>query len=155
MKPLLLAISLLTDVHRARIAESFDLLYVPDPRRARIRVGSTWRRRPCGAHDRLRRPDGAGDGRDAPTGAGVCTGAGFENIDRIHAQTRGIVVANGAGTNEDSVADHALALLLAAVRAILRNDRALPGRHLARYAAAAPRRLRTGGWGFWGWAPSA
>lgn len=124
MKPLLLAISLLTDVHRARIAESFDLLYVPDlagrasvlaARGADVRVVLTIGSVGLTAQE-----------MDAmPQLELVCAlGAGFENIDRIHAQTRGIVVANGAGTNEDSVADHALALLLAAVRAIPRNDRA-------------------------------
>src|SRR6266851_4554435 len=34
-------------------------------------------------------------------------GAGYENIARDAAQASGIVVVNGAGTNEDCVADHA------------------------------------------------
>ncbi len=51
-------------------------------------------------------------------------GAGYENIDVDHARARGIALANGAGTNEDCVADHALALLLSAVRAIPRLDKA-------------------------------
>src|ERR1700709_29595 len=45
-------------------------------------------------------------------------GAGYENIARDAAQARGIVVVNGAGTNDDCVADHAFALLLGVVRQI-------------------------------------
>jgi len=51
-------------------------------------------------------------------------GAGYENIAVEHARARGIALANGAGSNEDCVADHALALLLSAVRAIPRLDAA-------------------------------
>jgi lactate dehydrogenase-like 2-hydroxyacid dehydrogenase len=49
----------------------------------------------------------------------ICAlGAGFENIDLTAARQRGIVVANGAGTNDACVADHAMGLLLATVRGI-------------------------------------
>jgi len=51
-------------------------------------------------------------------------GAGYENIAVDHARARGVVLANGAGTNEDCVADHTLAMLLAVVRAVPRLDRA-------------------------------
>jgi lactate dehydrogenase-like 2-hydroxyacid dehydrogenase len=51
-------------------------------------------------------------------------GAGYENVDRDAARARGIVVVNGAGTNDDCVADHAFALLLGAVRQIPALDRA-------------------------------
>ncbi|AME23455.1 MULTISPECIES: 2-hydroxyacid dehydrogenase [Burkholderiaceae] len=51
-------------------------------------------------------------------------GAGYENVDRDAAKARGIVVVNGAGTNDDCVADHAFALLLGAVRQIPALDRA-------------------------------
>lgn len=51
-------------------------------------------------------------------------GAGHEAIDRVHAQRRGIAVVNGPGTNDDCVADHALALLLAALRRVPEMDRA-------------------------------
>ena len=55
----------------------------------------------------------------------VCAlGAGHENVALAHCRARGIVVANGTGTNDDSVADHAMALLLAALRAIPLQDRA-------------------------------
>jgi lactate dehydrogenase-like 2-hydroxyacid dehydrogenase len=49
----------------------------------------------------------------------ICAlGAGFENIDVAAARERGITVANGAGTNDACVADHAMGLLLATVRGI-------------------------------------
>lgn len=45
-------------------------------------------------------------------------GAGYENLDLAAARARGVALCNGAGTNDDCVADHALALLLASVRAL-------------------------------------
>lgn len=55
----------------------------------------------------------------------ICAlGAGHENIAVEHAHSRGIVVANGAGTNDDCVSDHAMALLLATVRRVPQFDRA-------------------------------
>ncbi len=45
-------------------------------------------------------------------------GVGYENIPLEHARRRGIALVNGAGTNAACVADHAFALLLAAVREI-------------------------------------
>jgi lactate dehydrogenase-like 2-hydroxyacid dehydrogenase len=51
-------------------------------------------------------------------------GAGYENLALDHARQRGIALANGAGTNDDCVADHALALLLATVRAVPQFDQA-------------------------------
>ncbi|RZL39979.1 MAG: 2-hydroxyacid dehydrogenase [Rubrivivax sp.] len=52
-------------------------------------------------------------------------GAGYENLDVAAAQARGVLVCNGAGTNDDCVADHALALLLASVRALPQQGVAL------------------------------
>ncbi|MEO6973921.1 MAG: 2-hydroxyacid dehydrogenase [Rhodoferax sp.] len=59
-----------------------------------------------------------------PALALVCAlGAGYEQIDVAAARSRGIVVANGAGTNDNCVADHAFGLLIAAVRGIVQLDR--------------------------------
>lgn len=124
MKPLLLALTALSEHHRARIAEYFELLYVPKAedraaalaaRAADIRAVLTIGTIGLTALE-----------MDAmPALEIVCAlGAGHENIDSAHARQRGIVVANGAGTNDDSVADHALGLLLAVVRAIPRNNAA-------------------------------
>jgi lactate dehydrogenase-like 2-hydroxyacid dehydrogenase len=52
-------------------------------------------------------------------------GAGYENLDVAAAKARGVLVCNGAGTNDDCVADHALALLLASVRALPQQGMAL------------------------------
>jgi len=52
-------------------------------------------------------------------------GAGHENLDVAAARARGILVCNGAGTNDDCVADHTLALLLASVRALPQQGAAL------------------------------
>ncbi|SCW68780.1 MULTISPECIES: 2-hydroxyacid dehydrogenase [unclassified Pseudomonas] len=53
----------------------------------------------------------------------ICViGAGYEQVDLQAARNRGIVVTNGAGVNASSVADHAMALLLALVRDIPRAD---------------------------------
>lgn len=53
----------------------------------------------------------------------ICvSGAGYEKVDVPAAQARGITVTNGAGVNASTVADHALALLLALVRDIPQAD---------------------------------
>ena len=55
----------------------------------------------------------------------VCAmGAGYENIDVAYAKAHGIAVGNGVGTNDDCVADHAMGLLIAAVRGIVKLDKA-------------------------------
>ncbi|BBP58958.1 2-hydroxyacid dehydrogenase [Pseudomonas sp. St316] len=56
----------------------------------------------------------------------ICViGAGYEQVDLQAARHRSIVVTNGAGVNASSVADHAMALLLALVRDIPHCDAAL------------------------------
>lgn len=53
----------------------------------------------------------------------ICViGAGYEQVDLLAAEARGIIVTNGAGVNAPSVADHAMALLLSAVRDIPHAD---------------------------------
>ena len=52
-----------------------------------------------------------------------CMGAGFERLPMEALRARGIVTANGAGTNDDCVADHALGLLIAIVRNMRVLDR--------------------------------
>lgn len=54
-----------------------------------------------------------------------CQGVGFEKVDLDAARSRGIMVTNGAGTNDTAVADHAMALLAALVRNIPYLDRAV------------------------------
>ncbi|OWQ44426.1 hydroxyacid dehydrogenase [Roseateles noduli] len=52
-------------------------------------------------------------------------GAGYEAIDLTAAKARGLTLWNGAGTNDSCVADHAMALLLASVRALPQQEQAL------------------------------
>jgi lactate dehydrogenase-like 2-hydroxyacid dehydrogenase len=53
----------------------------------------------------------------------ICViGAGYEQVDLLAAEARGITVTNGAGVNAPSVADHTMALLLSLVRDIPQAD---------------------------------
>nr|WP_314478316.1 2-hydroxyacid dehydrogenase [uncultured Pseudomonas sp.] len=53
----------------------------------------------------------------------ICViGAGYEQVDLQAARMRSITVTNGAGANADSVADHAMAMLLALLRNIPQAD---------------------------------
>lgn len=51
-------------------------------------------------------------------------GVGYEKVDIETARARGIALSNGAGSNAVCVADHAMALLLAAIRDVRRLDNA-------------------------------
>ena len=118
-----LAATLLTPQHQAQIAALYELVYAPTlaeraqalaeqgPRfQVVLTVGATG----LSAAEMAR----------MPALELVCAlGAGYENIDVAAARARGIVVANGAGTNEHCVADHTLGLLIGTVRGLHRLDR--------------------------------
>ena len=120
----LLVIHHLSSEHQAVLAERFDMTYAPDDAAARAAAiasrGSTFRAvLTIGVH-----------GVSAAEMAAMpalelicCLGAGYEMVDLPAARARGIVVANGQGTNDDCVADHAFGLLIAAVRGFHRLDR--------------------------------
>lgn len=56
----------------------------------------------------------------------ICSlGAGYEKVDLNAARARNITVTNGPGTNDASVADHAMALLMSVVRGIPQADAAV------------------------------
>jgi D-3-phosphoglycerate dehydrogenase / 2-oxoglutarate reductase len=122
--PVLLILNPMSDAHRRAVAAVYDVIYAPDAtqRAAAIardgaRIAAVLTIGSIGL--------GANEIDAMPRLSLVCAlGAGYENIAVAHAKSRGIVVANGAGTNDDCVADHAMALLLAAVRAIPQFDRA-------------------------------
>ncbi|WP_175780337.1 2-hydroxyacid dehydrogenase [Burkholderia cenocepacia] len=122
MKPeLLVLIALRGDAHR-EIAASFDVRYAPTPD-ARERViaehGGTIRAVLTNGSTGLT----AAEIDRLPQLTFVSAlGAGYEHIDVAHAKARGITVVTGAGTNDDCVADHAFALLLAAVRNVVQLD---------------------------------
>lgn len=52
----------------------------------------------------------------------ACSGIGVDNIDLGEARRRGIVVTNVSGVLEETVANHAIALLLAITRLIVNGD---------------------------------
>ncbi|AKM03171.1 2-hydroxyacid dehydrogenase [Burkholderia pyrrocinia] len=122
MKPeLLVLIALRGDAHR-EIAASFDVRYAPTAEareRAIAESGGTIRAVLTNGSTGL----AATDIDRLPQLTFVSAlGAGYEHIDVAHAKARGITVVTGAGTNDDCVADHAFALLLAAVRGVVRLD---------------------------------
>lgn len=53
----------------------------------------------------------------------LCTGVGYEGVDVRAATVRGIAVSNTPGINGETVADHAMALLLAVSRNVVALDR--------------------------------
>jgi lactate dehydrogenase-like 2-hydroxyacid dehydrogenase len=124
MKPLLLVLVQLPDRYMARIAESFDVHHAPD-RTTRARAiadsGSAFQAVLTNGTLGL-------DAREIDAMPSVtlvsAQGAGYENIALEHARARGITVVNGSGTNDDCVADHAFALLLATVRDVVERDAA-------------------------------
>jgi D-3-phosphoglycerate dehydrogenase len=124
MKPCLLVLISLTDADSALLGEQFELIYAPDDNaraqavaqrgadvRAVLTNGTTGLS--AGEIDRMPALELAG-----------ALGAGYENLALDHARERGIALCNGAGVNADCVADHAFALLLAAVRAVPQFDAA-------------------------------
>ena len=124
MKPVLLVLMFLSEEHRAQMAQSFEVLYAPDAAQAAAAIAEH------GSRITVVLTIGA-TGLSAaqidalPRVSLICAlGAGYENIAVAHAKARGIVVANGAGTNDDCVADHAWGLLIAAVRGIAQLDAA-------------------------------
>jgi lactate dehydrogenase-like 2-hydroxyacid dehydrogenase len=124
MKPSLLVLIPLNDTSRASVTAAFDVIYAPDP---------ATRTEAIAAHGGTIRAV-LTNGTTGLTAAEIdqlpalefvsALGAGYENIPVEHARTLGIVLVNGAGTNDHCVADHAFALLLAVVRDVPQLDRA-------------------------------
>ncbi|MDB5850165.1 MAG: hydroxyacid dehydrogenase [Rhodoferax sp.] len=116
MKPKLLVLIYLADHHQALVGSEFDFIYAPDAASRAKHIAED------GAAVRAVLTNGttgltAAEIDAMPAlGLACALGVGFENIDVAHCKSRGVAVANGAGTNDDCVADHAMALLLAAVR---------------------------------------
>ncbi|HEV3430793.1 MAG TPA: NAD(P)-dependent oxidoreductase [Paraburkholderia sp.] len=123
-KSRLLVLIALTDNDRAVLARHFDVLYAPDAAQRAAAVaqhGDTVRAVLTNGTTGL-----TADEIDAMPALELAAalGAGVENIALDHARSRGIALCNGAGVNADCVADHAMALLLAAVRAVPQYDAA-------------------------------
>lgn len=124
MKPKLLVLVYLSEEHRALVAEQFDMVYAPieKPRVDRSEAAVLIAKQ--GGNFRVVLTNGA-TGLTPDEFAGlsaleiVCSlGVGYEHIPVDVATARGIRVCNAAGTNDAAVADHAMAILLAAIRRI-------------------------------------
>lgn len=122
-KPFLLVMHVLSDAHRAQLAQYFDVGYAPDREQTAHAIAAH------GARIQVVLTIGAIGLSAAQMDAMpqlrwvAALGAGYENIDVAHAKARGIGVSNGAGTNDHCVADHAFGLVIAAVRGMVRLDR--------------------------------
>ncbi|MGS0740662.1 2-hydroxyacid dehydrogenase [Glaciimonas sp. GG7] len=118
MKSILLILSHFSEPHLEQIRQVFDVLYAPTTAQRTQAITTN------GAHINAVLTIGsvgltAAEMGVMPKLSLICAlGAGYENIDVAAAHRRGIVVCNGAGTNDACVADHAMGLLLAAVRGI-------------------------------------
>jgi len=124
MKPLLLVLVFLSEEHRALVSQSYEMIYAPNEQLGADRTKGTAAIQKYGSQIRVVLTNGT-NGLLAEEIAGmpalelVCTlGVGFENVDLEAAKLRGIPVCNAAGTNDSAVADHAMAILLAAVRRV-------------------------------------
>ncbi|SCK38180.1 Lactate dehydrogenase [Variovorax sp. HW608] len=119
----LLVLNSLSSAHQARIAAVYDLTYAPTPAERTAAIAAH------GAKYRAVLTIGvigltSEEIAAMPKLELVCAmGAGYERIAVEAARSRGIVVANGAGTNDDCVADHAFGLLIGIVRRIRTLDR--------------------------------
>ncbi|ASL48548.1 Glyoxylate/hydroxypyruvate reductase B [Burkholderia sp. AD24] len=124
MKPSLLVLIPLNDASRASIDAVFDAVHAPDDaqRAAAIAAhGATFRAVLTNGTTGL----SAAEIDQMPQLELLSAlGAGYENLAVDHARARGIVLVNGAGTNDHCVADHAFALLLAVVRDVPQLDQA-------------------------------
>ncbi|EIF33744.1 lactate dehydrogenase-like oxidoreductase [Burkholderia sp. Ch1-1] len=124
MKPSLLVLIHLNDASRASIEAAFEVIYAPDAAQRSAAIdahGQTIRAVLTNGTTGL---TAAEIDRMPQLGLVSALGAGYENLAVDHARSRDIVLVNGAGTNDDCVADHAFALLLAVVRDVPQLDQA-------------------------------
>ena len=127
MKPVLLVLNLQVPAHLRQMAQTFpdfDVIYAPEADQAEAAIAAHGACVQCvctiGASGLS-----AAQMQRMPQLTLVCAmGAGYENIDVTYAKAHGIAVGNGAGTNDECVADHAMGLLIAAVRGIVKLDKA-------------------------------
>lgn len=123
MQPTLLLLIAMTPENMAQIAEHFRVIHAPTRAERDAAIARD------GRDVRIVLTNGSTGLTSAEIAAmpklelACALGAGYENIDVDAARARGVAVANGAGTNDACVADHAFGLLLATVRGIPKLDR--------------------------------
>ena len=126
MKPVLLVLNLQVPAHLEQMKQTFpdfDVVYAPEAAEAEAAIAAHGERVQAvctiGATGLS-----AAQMQRMPKLSLVCAmGAGYENIDVAYAKAHGIAVGNGAGTNDECVADHAMGLLIAAVRGLVKLDK--------------------------------
>jgi lactate dehydrogenase-like 2-hydroxyacid dehydrogenase len=121
-EPLLVLIPFAPD-HLARLNAAFDVIYAPDAQsRAAAIAGPAKGVRAVLTHGTAGLSAAE---MDALPSLRIisCYGVGYDRIEVPAALERNILVTHGPGTNTGSVADHALALILATVRHIPQSDR--------------------------------
>lgn len=122
MKPHLLILNPLSDASLARIAERFEVTHAPNTAAREAAIA----RHADSVQAVLTIGTIGLTGEEIarlPKLSFVATlGVGYEKVDLEAARARGIAMSNGAGSNADCVADHAMALLLAAIRDVRRLD---------------------------------
>ena len=124
IKPTLLVLVYLAPEHRNLISDRFELLYAPNKRLGVDRSNGQEQINLRGEEIEFVLTNGANGllpiEIDAmPKLKLICSlGVGFENVAIEHARRCGIPVCNAAGTNHVAVADHAMAILLAAIRRV-------------------------------------
>ena len=124
MKPALLVLVFMAEEQRALVAERFDLIYAPNAMSGADRTNGTQAIAERGSEIRVVLTNGVNGLLPAEIAALpalelICTlGVGYENVALEAARRRGIPVCNAAGTNDAAVADHAMAILLAAIRRV-------------------------------------
>ena len=124
MKPVALVLVYITEEHRNLVSEQFELIYAPNENLGEDRTNGITQIALRGKDIQVVLTNGtnglvATEIDAMPNLEIVCTlGVGYENVALGHAKAKGIRVANAAGTNDDCVADHAMGLLLAAIRKI-------------------------------------
>ncbi len=122
MKPLLLVLVFLSEEHQALVSLQFEMIYAPNGQLSADRSRGAAEINKHGQNIRVVLTNGTygllAEEIDAmPKLELICTlGVGYENVSLGRARQRNIAVANAAGTNDDCVADHAMMLLLAAIR---------------------------------------
>lgn len=128
-KPVALVLVFITEAHRELVSESFELIYAPNAGLGMDRSNGARAIAGRGKDIEVVLTNGTNGITPAEIDAMpklriVCTlGVGHENVPLDYARARQIAVCNAAKTNDDCVADHAMAILLAAVRGVPRLDR--------------------------------
>lgn len=121
-KPTLLVLVFLSEEHRALLSSEYEVIYAPYEKHGNDRSYAVDIIRAHAGDIRFVLTNGAhGITADEihamPQLEFINTlGVGFEKVDLAAARARGIVVCNTAGSNAEAVADHAMMLLLAAIR---------------------------------------